>query len=55
MLFHEIIIIIEKLNMAKNYLNSVEYVCMYIYNLPGYCRRNDLIKNILLSYLYLVV
>jgi hypothetical protein len=38
------IIILEKLNMAKNYLNSIEYVCMYIF-FPGYCRRKDLIKK----------
>jgi hypothetical protein len=39
MYLHEIIII-EKLNIAKNYLNSIEWACMYIF-LSGHCRRKD--------------
>jgi hypothetical protein len=30
MLLHEIIMT-EKLNIAKNYLNSIDYMCVYIY------------------------
>lgn len=55
MFFHEIIIIIvEKLNIAKNYLNSIEYVCMYIH-FTRLLHKKDLIKNIFSALIYIIV